>query len=361
MARRGERSGAGAVARPLLVRERRHPVGQRGQRRPAARIVPRDGLSAAQLVEIQRSRLLAGAVGAIDESGYANATVAHITSRARVSRRTFYELFENREACLLALIEDVVAMLEDELAQAGLADLPWRERVRGGLATILGFFDREPALARVCVVQALQGGPAVLARREEVIARLAGVLDEGRGESARAGDCTPLTGEGLIGAAFGIVYARLARRERTPLSDLLGDLVGMIVLPYLGSAVARREQTRAVRTVTPASARRPSMLPLAHRDPLQEVPMRLTYRTARVLECIAERPGVSNRAVADRAGISDQGQVSKLLARLERLGLVANTGEGHHRGEANAWMLSQLGREVAQRLGARTGEEKAVV
>jgi AcrR family transcriptional regulator len=355
----GAGAGTGTVARTSSMRERRRPV---GQRRPAARIVPpRESLPAGQLVEIQRSRLLAGAVGAIDEFGYANATVAHITSRARVSRRTFYELFENREACLFALIEGVVAILTDELAQAGLVGLPWRERVRGGLSVILGFFDREPALARVCVVQSLQGGPAVLARREEVLVRLAGVLDEGRGESARAGDCTILTGEGLIGAALGIVYARLARGERRPLSDLLGDLMGMIVLPYLGVAAARREQTRVTRTAVPASARRPVGLALAHRDPLQEVPMRLTYRTARVLQCIAERPGVSNRAVADSAGISDQGQVSKLLARLERLGLVANTGVGHQRGEANAWMLSQLGREVAQRLGARTGEEKATV
>ncbi len=354
----GGGAGVGMAARTSSMRERRRPV---GQRRPAARTATsREGLPAGQLVEIQRSRLLAGAVGAIDEFGYANATVAHITSRARVSRRTFYELFENREACLLALIEDVVAMLAEEIAQAGLAGLPWRERVRGGLAVILGFFDREPALARVCVVQALQGGPAVLARREEVLARLAGVLDEGRGESARAGECTPLTGEGLVGAAFGIVYARLARGERAPLSDLLGDLMGMIVLPYLGAAVARREQRRPARAVSSASARRSSGLALAHRDPLQEVPMRLTYRTARVLECIAERPGVSNRAVADHAGISDQGQVSKLLARLERLALVANTGVGHQRGEANAWTLSELGHEVARRLAASSRDGKRV-
>ena len=119
-----------------------------------------------RLAEIQRSRLLAGAVGAIDEFGYGQATVAQITARSRVSRRTFYELFENREECLAALIEDVVALVEGEIATADLDGLPWRERVRGGLWAILSFFDREPALARVCVVQALRGGPQVLERRE---------------------------------------------------------------------------------------------------------------------------------------------------------------------------------------------------
>ena len=126
--------------------------------------VPRE-----QLVEIQRSRLLAAAVAAVDELGYADTTVSDVTSRARVSRRTFYELFSNREECLTAVLEDVVALVEGELVAADLEGLGWRERVRGGLWVILSFFDREPALARVCVVQALRGGAEVLERRPEEI------------------------------------------------------------------------------------------------------------------------------------------------------------------------------------------------
>lgn len=60
--------------------------------------------------------------------------------------------------------------------------------------------------------------------------------------------------------------------------------------------------------------------------------MRLTHRTVRVLMVIAERPGASNREVAERSGISDQGQISKLLTRLARLKLVENTGEGRNAG-----------------------------
>ena len=78
--------------------------------------------------------------------------------------------------------------------------------------------------------------------------------------------------------------------------------------------------------------------------------MRLTYRTARVLECIAELPGASNRVVAEHAGVADPGQISKLLRRLEGLGLAVNTGGGHQSGEPNAWKLTPLGGQVAQRL-----------
>ncbi len=307
---------------------------------------PRD-----QVAEIQRSRILAGAVGAIDEHGYAHTTVGQIATRARVSRRTFYELFPDREACLAALFEDVVGMIEGELAAAGLVGVPWRERVRGGLWVILSFFDREPALARVCVIQVLRGGPGVLERRDVVLASLAGVLDEGRDEGARGAQCTALTAEGLVGAAFGIVYARLLRGERVPLTDLFGELMGMIALPYLGPAAARREQARpAPGPAAVASEVAVPMQPGMEPDPLAGTRMRLTYRTAQVLACIASQPGASNRVVAEHAGVADPGQISKLLRRLERLGLVANTGGGHLSGEPNAWELTAQGRQVAGRL-----------
>jgi DNA-binding MarR family transcriptional regulator len=74
--------------------------------------------------------------------------------------------------------------------------------------------------------------------------------------------------------------------------------------------------------------------------------MRLTYRTVRVLIAIASHEGASNRQVGDAAGIADQGQISKLLARLDGLGLIENTGAGHSRGEANAWQLTRKGLEV---------------
>ncbi len=317
--------------------------------------VPRE-----QLVEIQRSRLLAAAVIAVDELGYADTTVSDITGRARVSRRTFYELFSNREECLAAVLEDVVALIVGEVEAAGLGGLGWRERVRGGLWAILSFLDREPALARVCVVQALRGGAEVLRRREEVLAGLARVVDEGRVESARGGGCSALTAEGVVGAAFAIVYARLLRGEQEPLTGLLGELMGMIVLPYRGVAAARREQARPAPVGSLRVPDGPAVGGGAVGDPLQGVSMRLTYRTARVLQGVAECAGGSNREVAERAGVQDPGQVSKLLRRLESLGLLRNTSEGHAKGEPNAWTLTPKGRLVAQSVRVHVrGEREA--
>jgi AcrR family transcriptional regulator len=343
-----------------------------------------------QVAEMQRARLLSAAVASISELGYARTSVAHITSRAHVSRRTFYDLFENREDCLLAVFHDAVQRIEMEIQASDLAGCEWCDRVRGGLLTILSFFDREPALARVCVVRALQGGPRVLRAREEVLTRLAGVLDEGRGQSARSRDCTVLTAEGLVGAAFAIVHARISsasiglagqgeasrsrtqgawrttyasdrgRRDAQPLVVLLGELMSLIVLPYQGPAAARREQQRSLpsRSSLEPGVGEDAGSAMVAPDLLRDVPMRLTYRTARVLEVVAERPGASNRLVADGAGITDQGQVSKLLARLERLGLLANTGAGHAKGEPNQWSLTCKGVRVQRSIDTHTDDHE---
>ncbi|MGA2165313.1 MAG: TetR/AcrR family transcriptional regulator [Solirubrobacteraceae bacterium] len=341
----------------------RRPAG--GPERRRARAGGRDGQGqGVQLAEIQRSRLLAAAVRAVDELGWANTTVADIVARSRISRRTFYETFANREECLAAVFEDLLGVIAGELAGAGLEGLVWRERVRRGLWTILGLFDREPVLARVCVVQALSGGPGVLERREEVLGRLAAVVDEGRGEGARGAQCTPLTAEGLVGAAVGIVYARLLRGEREPLTGLVGELMAMIVLPYLGPAAARRELSRPApvlsaglaATTTPAVREAVGVVGGVG-DPLESVPMRLTYRTSRVLEGVAENPAASNRRVGEYADIHDAGQVSKLLRRLERLGLLANSGLGHAKGEPNAWRLTAQGERVARSIRAHSRSE----
>jgi AcrR family transcriptional regulator len=329
-----------------------------GKPRPAGRRPPngRAPLRGEHVAEIQRSRLLAGAVEAIEELGYARTTVAQITSRAGVSRGAFYGLFDDCEACLKALLDDVVETVAQEIAAESLHGAGWRERVRGGLGAILSFLDREPALARFCVVHALHGGPEVLERRERALARLAWLLDEGRRESTRGEECSPLVAEGLVAAAAGILYTRLLRGERRPLRELQGELMGMIVLPYLGPAAARRERTR------PASATSRTPAPTwSDRDLPRDTPLRMTYRTALALECIAEEgergSAPNNRTVSQHAGISDPGQISKLLRRLERLGLVANGRAERSRGEPNAWTLTPLGRRVTQGIRARAGRE----
>jgi AcrR family transcriptional regulator len=263
-----------------------------------------------------------------------------VVAAAGVSRRTFYELFEGRQACFLAAFEQAIEHMATKAGAAFRAERSWVDRVRAGLLEVLVFMEAEPELARVCVVEALAAGPGVLERRREVLVRLAGVVDEGR---LRARSEPPaLTAEGVVGAVLSVIHARLstplAAGEGGALPAMLGALMGIIVLPYLGPAAARRELGRPLPESLPATGAQS-----VSRNPLENLQMRVTYRTLRVLGVIAESPGASNRHIAERAGIADQGQISKLLSRLEGLGLIENTGEGHARGATNCWRLTARG------------------
>src|ERR1039457_5770222 len=81
------------------------------------------------------------------------------------------------------------------------------------------------------------------------------------------------------------------------------------------------------------------------------IPFRLTVRTHRVLSAVAELGGrgsnPNNREVSDAAGIADQGQISRLLARLEGHGLLQNTG-GSTQGVPRVWRLTPRGQEIVR-------------
>jgi AcrR family transcriptional regulator len=299
------------------------------------------------VVSLQRARIITGMVEVVAERGVARSTVAHVVGRSGVSRRTFYELFSDREDCFLAAFEQAVEHATARVVPAFAGAEGWLEQMRAGVRALLEFLDDEPGLGRLAVVDALGAGPTALGRRARVVGVLIDAVDRGRRDRSEIGQrATPglkrFTAEGIVGAVLAVLHARLTEPELRPMIGLLGPLMELIVLPYRGRAVAEREATRR------APRRRPAAAPVA--DPFRDLEMRLTYRTVRVLVAIAAlgARGVnpSNREVSDAAGVADQGQISKLLVRLERLGLIANVGEGHSRGEPNAWRLTAKGRDV---------------
>ncbi len=219
----------------------------------------------------------------------------------------------------------------------------WRDGVRAALARLLLFMDEEPGLAKLCIVEALGAGERVLDRRAKVLDELAEVIDRGRTVTHAIREPPDVTAEGVVGAIFAVLHTRVLEHGEERLTDLLGSLMSMIVLPYLGARAAGRELSRPPMEV-PTEGRSRALA--RHKDPLEGLNMRLTYRTVRVLMVIAEHPGASNREIAEGSGIVDQGQISKLLNRLARLKLVENLGEGQEKGAANAWHLTARGAQV---------------
>jgi AcrR family transcriptional regulator len=306
-----------------------------------------NGIERQRVSDIQRARVVTAMAEAACEHGGAHLTVTHIVARAGVSRRTFYELFDDIRDCLLATIEEAVRRLAARVLPAYEQPGRWHEQIRAALIALLSFLDEEPHMGHLLIVESLAAGRRALERRARVLKGAIAAVDAGRGEAKAAPGTTRLTAEGVVGAVLAVIHSRLLEGRREPLIELVNPLMSMVTLPYLGPAAARRELER--RPASPAIRRR-----VAAGNPLRDVHMRLTYRTVRVLLAVAANPGSSNRAIADVAEISDQGQISKLLSRLERLGLIENAGAGMPRGEPNAWTLTQRGWQVHGALGERT-------
>jgi AcrR family transcriptional regulator/DNA-binding MarR family transcriptional regulator len=332
----------------------------------------------AHVAEMQRRRLLLAFAEVLAEDGLQDAGVGRVCKRAGVSRRTYYDLFEDREACFVAVLDAAVQRISQSVLPAYELEGRWRERVRGALGVLLLFFDEEPALARVCLVETLKAGPVVSERRRLVLDALTTVVDEGRSEAKAGSWPPPLTAQSTVGGAVSIIHARLleehpgareqveaqgqvdlqgppgAQGHRGPkggsslLVELLNPLMSMIVHPYLGPAAARRELEHPLPSPKPANN---NHHPRQARDPFKDLPIRLTFRTARVLAAIGFQPGASNRQIANTAGIADQGQISRLLNRLENVQLIENHGHGHTKGEPNAWTLTERGRGIMQAIG----------
>jgi AcrR family transcriptional regulator len=324
---------------------------------PGAKAIPVgagsvDGLARGGVPEIQRARILAAVVEVARERGAGRVTVAHIVARSGVSRRTFYEMFEDRDACFVAAFEDAVRRAAARVVPAFRGGDGWRERVRAGLRVLLEFLDEEPGLGGLCIVDCLGAGPLALQRRAEVLGVLVDAVDEGRGEAKPGAGLSRMTAEGVVGGVLSVLYARLAQPapavgRAKPLVHLQSPLMAMIVLPYLGAGMAGRESARPAPR-TRRRARQPRS------NPLEGLAMRLTYRTVRVLGTIAAEPGACNREIGDAAGVSDQGQISKLLTRLEHLGLIENLNAGQLRGEPNAWRLTPRGSDVEETIRLQT-------
>ncbi|HEV3094028.1 MAG TPA: TetR family transcriptional regulator [Solirubrobacteraceae bacterium] len=289
------------------------------------------------------------------ERGVTNVTVAHVTERSGVSRRTFYEAFEDREDCFLAAFEQALEFVSERVLPAYKSQESWRERIRAALGALLVFLDEEPMIGKLLIVESLSGGQRTLERRNEAIVWITNAIDGGR-EEAKAASPPFLTAEGIVGGVLTVIFSRLTERAPTqgahgePLVRLLNPLMSMIVLPYLGAAVARRELCRPVpKSQGPRGEREPLLS-----DPFKDAGMRLTYRTVRVLMAIVDHPGASNRTIGKSAGMTDQGQVSKLLSRLQRIGLAANTGLGPGQGAPNEWVLTDKGQQVVHTIRSHT-------
>jgi AcrR family transcriptional regulator len=162
-----------------------------------------------------RARLTDGLAAAIADKGYAAATIADVVAHARVSKRTFYEHFADKEACFLALYSEtsdaLLAVIADAVAHAGGG---WHERLATAARAYFERLATEPALIRTGLIEIQAAGPAARAMRREVQQRYARML-RSLSEDAAAHDpsITPLSPVLATAVVGGIDELMLAAAE----------------------------------------------------------------------------------------------------------------------------------------------------
>ncbi|HEX4435841.1 MAG TPA: TetR family transcriptional regulator [Solirubrobacteraceae bacterium] len=303
--------------------------------------------SAREVAGWQHARLIDAAIEVIREGGGARFNATMVITRAGVSRKTFYELFTDTEDCLLAVLEHALHRLEGPVRLARETQDGWLEGLRAAVGALLAGLDEDRRLAAALLLDSLPRGPRIIEWRARLLERLAGeIAPPTPVDGALA---SPRLALATVGGCYELLANCALRGEPAQLTELQGVIMSMIVLPHDGRLAAREELARSTPelAIVPGAGEGAA----AARSALHDLQTRLTYRTVRVLDAIAANPGSNNRQIAEAADISDQGQISKLLKRLLRIGLIENQRAGQAGGAPNRWRLTTKGASIQRAAG----------
>lgn len=205
----------------------------------------RHGLPRETVAENQRMRILDAMVKIIAGRGYAEATISETVAEAHVSRKTFYELFADKDACFAAACERWLGALMSETRTAfeSSPENAWADQAQLALSALLAYLAADPVAARTFVVEAAGAGPRAIARRDAAMRELAELADLGRGDGAN--QPPGITSLVLIGGLEELVRSRIIHGATAQLPNLLPDLLFCLIQPLLGTDVATSERERA--------------------------------------------------------------------------------------------------------------------
>lgn len=180
----------------------------------------------------KRRRIMDALAELTAEQGYEATKISDIVRRAAVARKTLYDNFSGKEEVFLAAfdaaVEEAVRRIEQSCAEA---EEGWEGRVEAGLAAFLGYVAEDPALARLCLIEALSATPATTRRYEDALQSFVEMAERALPQDDRLPETIAET---LVGGVVWIVYQQIRRRETERAEDLLPELTEFMMAPYLG-------------------------------------------------------------------------------------------------------------------------------
>ncbi len=286
----------------------------------------------------QRDRLVAAAGQLAAEVGSSSIGIHHICQRAGISRRTFYELYADRNACLVDVHQEAFGRLVGHVAEAvAEAGAEWEDRAVAMIQALLSAWDADRILAHACLISAAGGDDETVALRRMAVAQLTGML---AGAPAQ-----PLATEPVLSGALGSVWELAHQALTDDADDAIGELAGTAIYLMLAPFVGRRQATARAAGRGGPVAYSTRWTPTVT-DGADEQGLLVTELTGQTLRYLDRHPGAANIAIARAVDVRHESQMSRHLARLERAGMVSRRKEGR----TNAWTLTARGEEAARTL-----------
>jgi AcrR family transcriptional regulator len=205
----------------------------------------RHGLSREVVERSQRERLLEAMIGAVNENGYQATSIVEVAGRAGVSRKTFYELFGDKEGCFIAALDWLIERLMAFLGPAWQRPGAWSDRIRRSLAALLTALSYRPEGARLAMVETLVAGPRARERYRAALAALGTFVDQGRSQTPLGDELPEHISRIVAGGAAALIFEQISAGNASELRRLHPELVYLVLLPYLGHERAHEEMQRS--------------------------------------------------------------------------------------------------------------------
>lgn len=174
-----------------------------------------------------RARILEAMATLVAEKGYAAVTIDDIARAARISKRTFYDHFDDKQRCLLAAYEAAAAQVFDAVQRAAAPTLPWRTRVDAVIGTYLKALAARPEMTRVFHVEIQAAGAEALQLHLRFNLRYAALLRRivREGGERRLGQPMAIA---LLGAVHELVLHAIVEERTRRLPAVLGTVAPLI-------------------------------------------------------------------------------------------------------------------------------------
>lgn len=179
-----------------------------------------------------------GVLHVVGELGFRGASVRAVLEYSGGHRKQFYDHFESLEDCFAQAYDTWIDRLGANLLEAAVATSGWQASVQAGLVRLFQFVGERPAIARSLFVEVQIAGGAALAKHDEAVDRLAGLLDSVRTDLEPSQAPPESTGVFVVGGVEACLCDVLAAGETNRLWDALPELMHLTVGSYLGKAAA---------------------------------------------------------------------------------------------------------------------------